>query len=141
MAGGEGEALTTLGMAADEVAARGDALDLGPLVGLLLHAEGRLALLVVGVGGVGDVVGQRTGGALLHDHAAAVLGIQGEQVAPHALLDLVLDLVRQGGVGIDILREGLGVLGRRRQALGEGVIAGVGVGVDLAGAALGRGGG
>ena len=43
-------------------------------------------------------------------------GVHGEEVSPHALLDLILYLVREWGVGVDVvLAEGLCVLGRRAE--------------------------
>jgi hypothetical protein len=77
-----------------------------------------LAVLAVLADRCADCIGKWAGASLLqNDGLIAILGLQRNQVAPDALLDLVLYLFGQRRVAIDVLAERLSVLRRRRQSL------------------------
>ena len=78
---------------------------------------------------------------LHHQAAAAILSIEGKEVSPDAFFDFIFHLVCESRIRVDRLTgEGLGVLGRRGDALAPGAVVGGAIG-RLAGAALrwGRG--
>lgn len=112
---------TAFRMPAYQVTARGGPLDLCAFV-RFLGPQGRHAAIagitVLLVSGGGDRVWQRAGvSSFQHQRLVTVLGVDGDKIAPDALLDLVLDLIGQSGMSIDELAERLSVLRRRRQRL------------------------
>lgn len=117
--------LTTLGMAAYQIATRRNAFDLRLLVGFfLLQSDCFTVGHVLFLDAIGNCVWQGTRTALLQNNGlVAIFRVEGNQVSPDAFANLILNVVRDGRVAVDKLAERLSVLRGRGQrlSLGEGV--------------------
>lgn len=89
-------------MATDQIAARGDASNLGFLINFFLRQGARLIGLLDGLG-LADSIWKRAARALLEDDAVAIAGVQWKKVTPNSFLSLICDFSGKCGVGVNEL--------------------------------------